>query len=254
MPDGPTLVKWAVVFAAGFVASAINAFAGGGSLVSFPALVAAGMPELNAVATNTVALCTGNFTGALAFLNRFGATKRHLLPMIPVTAVGSVLGTLLLVMTPNGAFKVAVPFLVLVGTLVLAFQTRLKPRGDRVTRGLWLMLALQFVVSIYGGYFGAGMGIMMLASMGLAIDADIHELNALKNWLTLIINLVSAVVLLWKGLVDIPIALALMAGGVLGGYVSGKWSQKVDPQRLRVGIVGYGLVMTGWFFWRAFAR
>lgn len=251
--DGATLVRWAAVFAAGFVASAINAFAGGGSLVSFPALIAAGLGEKVANATNGVALCGGNFAGALAFLGRFGQTKKHLLPMLPATMVGSLVGASLLVSTPAGTFKVAVPFLTLTGTLVLAFQSRIKSLTGHGEGSLWLMLGIQFVVSIYGGYFGAGMGIMMLASMGIAIKADIHELNALKNWLTLFINIVSSVVLLAKGLVDLPLAAVLLVGGLLGGYISGRWSQKVDPAKLRTGIVVYGVVMSGWFFWRVFA-
>lgn len=251
--DGATIARGAAVFAAGFVASAINSFAGGGSLVSFPALVAAGLGEKVANATNGVALCGGNLAGALAFLDRFGQTKRHLLPMLPATAAGSLLGAVLLVSTPPGVFKVAVPFLTLTGTLVLALQQRIKAVTGHGEGSLAAMVAIQFVVSVYGGYFGAGMGIMMLASMGVAIRADIHELNALKNWLTLVINLVSSTVLLTKGLVDMPMAGVLLVGGLLGGYLSGRWSQRVDPAKLRVGIVVYGVVMSGWFLWRAFS-
>ena len=251
--DGAMLARGAGVFVAGFVASAINAFAGGGSLISFPALIAAGLGEKVANATNGVALCGGNFAGALAFLGRFGETKKHLLAMLPATIVGSLLGATLLVQTSPGAFKVAVPFLTLTGTLVLALQKQIKALTGHGDGSLGLMIGIQFVVSVYGGYFGAGMGIMMLASMGIAIKADIHELNALKNWLTLVVNMVSSVILLAKGLVDLPLAGVLLVGGLLGGYISGRWSQKVDPVKLRVGIVVYGVVMSGWFFWRAFA-
>lgn len=173
--------------------------------------------------------------------------------LIAPTVAGSVLGAVLLVVSPESVFQIAVPFLILLATGLLAFQDRIKARARRrqtSLSGIGLM-ALQFLVAVYGGYFGAGMGIMMLGTMALAVDASFHELNALKNWLAVVINFGAAAVLFSQGFVAIVPAIAVMLGALVGGYVSARYAQRLDPDKLRGYVVAYGLMMGLWFLYRA---
>ncbi len=244
-----------LLFLAGVAASAVNTVAGGGSLISFPTFVGLGISELPANATNSVALWPGSCAGAVGFLNQIRRTKRHLWVLLPPALIGSVAGAWLLVTTTQRTFRIVVPFLILVATVLLAFQKRIRFWSDQrdVRLSASMGAVLQMLVATYGGYFGAGMGIMMLAVMGLFIDANIHELNAIKNWLGLLINLTASVLLLAKGLVVLGPGLALMSGAIVGGYASARISQRVDSEKLRKGIVVYGFAMTAWFGWRLFA-
>jgi uncharacterized protein len=247
--DAPALLGLVVV---GAVASGLNAVAGGGSLVSFPALVGLGVPALSANATNTAALWPGSLAGAIGFLNQLSRVRSHLRSLIAPTLLGSLLGAWLLISTPERAFKLVVPPLIFTATLLLAFQPRIKAWSLKRAWKVSVVTgaALQFCVSIYGGYFGAGMGILMLAVFGLFIEGSIHELNAIRAWLGVIINCAAAVMFVAEGLVQPWPALALMAGGIAGGYVAARLSQKVNGDKLRKGIVGLGLALTVWFTWK----
>jgi uncharacterized protein len=240
---------------AGFGAAAVNAVAGGGTLISFSTLLAVGLPDRIANATNSVALWPGSATGALGFHKYFGETKSQLVSLLPPTIAGSVLGSLFLVITSDAAFKTIIPFLILGATLLLAFQKRIKSwsavSGFRLKA--WQVAVLQFLVSFYGGFFGAGIGIMMLAVMSLYEGLDMHRLNSLKNWLAVVINFGAGAVLFSKGLVDLGFAGALMLGAACGGYASASLAQKVDSEKLRIAVVVYGLIMVGYMFWRLWA-
>lgn len=242
----------ALLFLAGMIAAGVNAVAGGGSLVSFPTLIGLGLPAREANATNSVALWPGSLAGALGFLNQISRTKKHLRVLLLPSLVGSLMGAWLLVVTTDEMFKAVVPVLLLLATLLLAFQKRIRAWGERkrVHVSPVVGVALQLLVSVYGGYFGAGMGIMMLAVMGLFIEANIHELNAIKNWLGLLINFAASALLLSQNLVWLIPGLALMLGAIVGGYASARLSQKVDAEKLRRAIVVYGFVMTSWFLYR----
>ncbi len=244
-----------LAFLAGIGASAINAFAGGGSLISFPTLVGLGIPDQSANATNGVALWPGSASSAFAFRKYFHQNKRWMWIMLPPTVLGSVLGAILLVVSGQAVFKVLVPFLILMATVLLAVQGKIK---EFATSGKFRIhiagsVFLQFLVAIYGGYFGAGMGIMMLGVMSLFMDADMHEMNAVKNWLAVVINFGSSVILISQGLVILVPALVVMAGALIGGYFSAKWAQKIDSEKLRKWVVVYGFAMTAFYFWRTFA-
>ncbi len=233
----------------GAIAGAVNTVAGGGSLLSFPGLMWAGLPSLQANATNSIALWPGSLAGAIGLMNKLRARKRTLAILLVPTFVGSLAGAWLLVRTGEELFRLLVPGLILLATVLLMLQKRIRAwvLGSGFRVNMLVSVVLQFLVSVYGGYFGAGMGILMLASLGLALEGDIHELNAFKNWLGLLINLVASIFLLGEGLVDLQAGGAMMLGAIVGGYLAGKYSQKVDPERLRFGIVIYGFVMTAWF-------
>ena len=235
------------MFLAGMIAAAVNSIAGGGTLVSFPTLLALGLPEKIANATNAVALWPGSLAGAFGFREHLKDARAELKLLLPPTIVGSLLGSVLLVVTPESIFKVLVPFLILVATLLLAFQPQIKKKVAETGFALspFWVATLQFLVALYGGYFGAGMGIMMLAIMSLYIHDDMHRMNAIKNWLAVVINFGASVLLISQRLVSLVPALALMTGALIGGYVSARIAQKVKSETLRKVVVAYGLVMTG---------
>lgn len=241
-----------LLFLAGCIASGLNAFAGGGSLVSFPVLVGLQMPELRANATNAVALWPGSLSSALGFRKYWSDIKSDLKRLLLPTFIGSSLGAVLLVYTSAAVFRVVVPLLILGATLLMAFQKKLRTRrtGEARTVAPTPAAFLQLGISLYGGYFGAGMGILMLSLLGLIAEGDIHRHNAIKNILGLIINFTASLILLGKGLVEPLPAVALMAGSIVGGYLASHLSQKVPADKLRVVVIVYGFVMTGWFLFR----
>lgn len=242
-------VQFLFLVFAGALAAAVNAVAGGGSLLSFPALIALGVPPLAANATNSLALWPGSLASALGFANHWASIRHLFLWMLLPSALGAALGAWLLVNTSERLFSLIVPILLLVASILLAFQPRL--RNAIAVRKIHIPLAaalfLQFFVSVYGGYFGAGMGILMLAIFGFVSRGSIHELNALKTPIGVVINLVASIVFIGKGVIVFGPCVALMIGAVAGGYLSAKYSQRIDANRLRKAIFIYGIGMTIWF-------
>lgn len=251
--DSPTGLLLA--FVGGVLAAAVNAFAGGGTLVSFPLLVFAGMPELNANATNSVGLWPGSLSSALGYRESLPRVRSVLYRLVAPTIVGAVAGSLLLVATPTSTFKAAVPWLILAATVLLALQDKVRAWSERTGHGRHPAsgAVIQTLISVYGGYFGAGMGIMMLAAMVLFMDADLNEMNAVKNWLAVIINLAAMGIFLGRGLVALGPCAAMIAGAILGGYASARVAQKVPSGALRKAVVVYGLAMGCVFLARSWA-
>jgi uncharacterized protein len=248
-----SLPGYAGLFAIGAIASAINTVAGGGSLISFPALtVGYGLPSLIANATNSVALWPGSMSGAIGYWNLISKAGRYFKALLLPTLLGSIVGALLLVKGGQGAFTRVVPFLIFFAALLLVLQPKIKKWATRKGHQVSLPAGLfaQFLVAIYGGYFGAGMGIMMLGTFALTMEGDIHELNAVKNWLGLFINLVCSIYFVVQGLVRFEMALPLTLGSLVGGYASARFSQKIEADKLRIAIAIYGIGMAAWFLFR----
>jgi hypothetical protein len=246
-----------IALSAGFVASAINTVAGGGSLISFPVLnVGFALPSVVANATNSASLWPGSLAGGLGFANLFQKTKHHLFALLPATLLGSIVGAILLLNTSSKVFDRLVPPLIFLAALLLAFQPRIKAWSLQRHGGVPKPMgqAIQFLVSVYGGYFGAGMGIMMLAAFSLYVDGDIHELNSLKSWLGLLINLTAAIVFVIQRTVVFAFAAPMVIGAILGGYVAARLSQKVNTNVLRICISSYGFAAAGYFVWRLVVR
>lgn len=243
-----------LLFVSGFLASSINAVAGGGSLVTFPLFVALGVPALSANATTAVALWPGSLASAFGYRGQLAAAKRHLPQLVPPTILGGLFGAWLLTHTPARLFNFVVPVLILLATVLLAFQTQIRTRvlGSRTRLSVPTGVFLQFLLSVYGGYFGAGMGIIMLALFGLFIEGTLHEHNALKNGLAVSVNITASLFFLRSGLLWIVPGLFCMLGAITGGYVSARLATRVDPVKLRRAIVTLGCVMTLWFIWQAF--
>lgn len=248
------LARLALIGLAGCVAAAINAVAGGGSLVSFPALMGLGVPSVPANATNAFGLIPGSLSGALGLHDRFNKTKALLAELMLASFVGGGAGAWLLWQTPGKTFDRLVPFLTLTATGLLFAQPWLKAWRDRRVRksGRAWGFVIQLVMSVYGGYFGAGIGIMMLAAFGLFVDADIHEQNALKGWLAVGINVVASIQFALLGLIRYPEAGALMVGAIIGGYMAGRASKNFNADKLRGAIVVYGVVMSSILAYKAY--
>jgi uncharacterized protein len=244
------------LFLAAMVAGAINSVAGGGTLVSFPSLVAFGEPEIISNATNTAAMWPGALSSALGY-RKDTVIRRGLLAMLTIPSlIGGLLGAAILVITPAETFKLIVPFLVLFATLVLASQGFLTRRfggaparvGHVTTTGrIWGSL-FQLFVATYGGYFGAGIGILMLGSLSLMGMRDIHEMNAIKTPLTTVINVTALAFFAIKGLVAWPLAILMAGGAIVGGYSGARLAKRANPLLVHFAVVAIGLLVSAWFF------
>ncbi|KHO62658.1 permease [Thermoanaerobacter sp. YS13] len=240
--------NYILILMASVLAGATNAIAGGGTLITFPALLWVGINPLSSNITNTVALWTGSITGAWAFKERFSQTKELLRFLTLPSLLGGILGAYLLMITPHKVFDFIVPFLILFATLVLALNEKihvfsLRGKRERAGGSLVVVFILQFLTSLYGGYFAAGIGILMLAALGIAGITDIHTANGIKNVLSLFINVTSGLVLIFSGKVVWVYAFILMLGFALGGYLGGAISQKFDSRKVKKFVVLWGFVL-----------
>jgi uncharacterized membrane protein YfcA len=234
---------------AAVLAGLINALAGGGTLVSFPALLAMGISPVAANVTNTVALCPGYLGGALAQREDLRGQGRRLRILIPAGIIGGVTGGILLLCIDEQVFRVLVPFLILLAAGLLAVQDRVKayiashaPHDAGATPAGRAALPVG-LAAVYGGYFGPGLSVIVLAVLGLFIDDNLTRLNALKQCISLAVNVAAAVFFLFTGFVIWPLALVMAAGALIGGSAGGTIAGRVDPARLRWAIVAIGIVV-----------
>jgi uncharacterized membrane protein YfcA len=192
--------------------------------------------------------------GAFGFKNLFPKTKKYFRALFIPTVVGSVVGAELFINTSTKVFDRVIPWLILLAAVLLLFQPSVKTFAQRHGRTTSPATGaiLQLLVSIYGGYFGAGMGIMMLASFALFMEGTIHELNAVKAWLGLIINFAASVMFVFQGIIDPSVAIVLTLGSIVGGFYAAKFSQKVNPDKMRLIIAAYGMVAAAYFMYKAF--
>lgn len=247
-----SILTIALLFLAGFMSGAINAVAGGGTFISFGAFSLIGVPPISANATSSIAQLPGYFTSALAYAKDFQAIWRGVLLLALVSIVGALLGSLFLLWLDNDQFAALVPWLLLAATALFAAGPWLKPRREHIesaAKGRNISGPIvQFMTAIYGGFFGAGMGIMMLATLGLTEAGDYHRLNAIKNLLSNVIAIIAIIVFVSGGVVNWPGALAMVPGVALGGY-SGVWIARRVPQvAVRLFVIGVGLFLAGYYF------
>jgi uncharacterized membrane protein YfcA len=249
----------AAVFAAGAGAGVINAVAGGGTLLSFPVLIWAGRDPVVANATNALALWPGSLAGALGMRRELARSRPLLAVLLPPAIVGAAIGGWFLLRTPTRVFSALVPYLILAATVLMALQRPLRhltgaaalapDHPPRATAAVALMLG-QFAVAIYGGYFGAGMGILMLAALGLYGINDIHQRNALKNLLAAAINGVAGLYFAVSGAIAWRDALVLGLGAMVGGYAGGALGRKLTRAAAELLVVAIGVAMTAAMFLR----
>jgi hypothetical protein len=245
-----------ILFAAAMVAGALNAVAGGGSFVSFPALLFTGMGPIAANATNTLALWPGSAASAGAYRRELQFQGGQLVLFSTISLVGGLLGALLLLHIDDAAFDQLIPYLMLLATIVFAISpllSRLLNSARSGRYGPWRglgVLALYLAVAIYGGFFGAGLGILTLAVLGLLGLENIHEMNALKTLQATLISTVAVVTFILAGIVAWPQGLVMSAGAILGGYGGAALARRVPARYVRAFVIVVSVSLTTYFFLR----
>ncbi|MBA3457298.1 MAG: sulfite exporter TauE/SafE family protein [Deltaproteobacteria bacterium] len=237
----------AIVAGAALVAGAINAVAGGGSLITFPTLVALGLPDVTAAVTNTVAMCPGYLGATIAQRADLAGQGRRAATLLPMAALGGVGGALLLLATGQGSFKVIVPFLLVFASLLVAAQDKLRTwivSRDHGARAEALAVVPIAFAAVYGGYFGAGMGVIVLAALGVVLADSLLRINAMKQTVSLVVNVSAAIVFVIWGPIDWQIAAVMMVGSLLGGASGGVLARHIPPVVLRWLIVVIGLAIS----------
>ena len=247
-----------VVLAAALGAGVINAIAGGGTLLTFPSLIAAGLTPLAANATSTVALLPASLSAMLGYRSELTGARRWAVALAIPSLVGGVLGAVLLLRTSDETFERVVPWLVFGATALFFAQRPLRHWMDaahtHATPGerppTVAPLAAQLSVAVYGGYFGAGIGILMLAVLGFMGFSNIHRMNGLKNWGGFCINIVAALIFAASGVVDWPVAATMAIGSITGGYLGARGAQRLPQGAVRALVVVVGMVSGFWLLTR----
>ncbi len=251
-----TAWQMGLVGLAAFCAGAMNSVAGGGTFFSFPALLAVGVPPVVANASNSVALWPASLSSAWAYRKELKRYKRYLIPMGIVSFIGGIGGGLLLLLIRDAMFFRMIPWLLLFATVLFAFSGRISIllRGDNAGKpnNSGAALVGQAVVSVYGGFFGAGMGILMLASLAMSGHNDVHEINAIKNLLSAIIYSVTALTFVIAGAVSWPCTVIMLATATLGGYWGATVARKIPAPWLRRFIIAVGVVLSVFYFYKTF--
>jgi len=244
----------ALVAGAALAAGAVNAIAGGGSLLTFPALVAAGLPAVTASVTNTVALCPGYLGATWAQRRDLAGQRQRLLELMPAGALGGLAGALLLLHTSEAAFRTVVPFLILFAAVLLAAQDKARAWLFARSRGahspMWAIVPVA-LASIYGGYFGAGLGVIILAALAVVTDDSLTRVNALKQAISLACNVTAAAVFLFSGRIDWTVT-AIMAGASLaGGVIGGALASRIPAKVLKWAVIVFAVAIAAVYLWRA---
>ena len=253
-PECLNLQSAILLFLAGVLGGALNAVAGGGSFIAFPALLFTGVPPIPANATNTIALWTAAAASGGAYRERLDVPRRVMIPLLAASLVGGLAGAFLLLKTPAHTFMLVLPWLTLGATLLFAFGKKLaggrKSILEHETTSSALVAAtlFQLAVAVYGGYFGGGMGIVMLAMLAALGMTDIHAMNALKSVMGFVINGVAVVTFIVAKAIYWKHGIVMIAGGIIGGYVGAHYAQKLPQAWIRVFVVLTGAAMTIYFF------
>ena len=264
----PTALEGALLFGAAALGGALNSVAGGGSFISFPALLFMRVAPVIANATNTVALWPAGVASAFTYRKDMRTARRVLYALGAASLVGGTVGSLLLLRTRESTFVHLIPFLLLVATLLFTFGNvvtrKLRGRpparagdgngGTHAPIALASGVILQLVIAVYGGYFGGGMGIMMLATLSIMGMTDIHAMNGLKTLLGTLINGASVVAFVIAGAVDWGPGVIMIAGGTLGGWGGASLAKRIDPKGVKLFVTVVAWAMTAYFFFDAFVR
>ena len=244
------LIGYFLAALSAIAAGMINALAGGGTLITFPVLMAIGLSPVSANVTNTIALCPGFLGGTLAQGEDLRDQRRRLWSVVPAAILGGLVGGILLLRTSEKLFTNLVPWLILLASTLLAFQsplrnwlTRRQEMGHDESTSEFLVFMPVFLGSIYGGYFGAGLSVILLAVLGLILKDTLTRLNALKQGIALSANFAAALLFLFSGKVVWSVAVVMMVGSLLGGLLGGRVAGRVKPATLRQIVVAIGFVV-----------
>ncbi|HEX9331604.1 MAG TPA: sulfite exporter TauE/SafE family protein [Anaerolineales bacterium] len=250
-------IEFIFVALAAMAAGAVNALAGGGTLITFPTLTFLGIPAVAANVTNTVALCPGYFGGTLAQWNDLRGQRIRLWIVVPASIVGGVIGGFLLLQTGEKLFRQLVPYLILLASILLAIQGPVRAwlvrrlgeshLGTGIEKLAWLPVGL---ASVYGGYFGAGLSVIVLSALGLTLEDTLTRLNALKQAIAFSVNIAAAIFFLFSGKVIWSAALVMAVGALIGGILGGRLAGRISPSTLRWTVVTIGIVISIIYFIR----
>ncbi|MBX3036658.1 MAG: sulfite exporter TauE/SafE family protein [Anaerolineales bacterium] len=246
-------VDYLFISIAALLAGAVNALAGGGTLITFPVLTFLGVPAVSASITNTVALSPGYLGGTLAQANDLRDQKNRLWLLIPASILGGILGGYFLLQTGEKLFSELVPYLILLASILLAIQEPVRAwllkrsHTSNLEKIAWLPVGL---ASIYGGYFGAGLSVIVLSALGLTIEDSLTRLNALKQAVAFAVNTAAAIFFLFSGQVLWTVALVMAIGALIGGNLGGRLAGKIKPSTLRWTVVGIGVIVSIIYFVR----
>ena len=251
-------MHYALVFAAAFAAGSINSVAGGGTLITFPTLLWLGVSSKLANGTSTVALWPGSLAGVWGFRRELAEADPRLVSLVLPSLVGGTAGAVLLVLTPTEVFDRLIPFLILFATFLFMAQEPIQRRFNLAqaheARSHWLSwtMVFQLMVGVYGGYFGAGIGILMLAALSLMGHTDIYQMNGIKNMLATCINGIAAALFIYNGLVLWQDALVMMGGAILGGIGGAGLARRAGRTAVRRTVIVVGFAMAAKTMWDAF--
>jgi len=245
-----SVLQYILVGIAAVAGGLVNALAGGGTLITFPMLTAIGIPAVAANVTNTVALCPGYLGATIAQANDLRGQTRRLWWLLPAGAVGGIIGGILLLNTGEQVFRALVPFLILLAAGLLAVQDpvrrwlshRAEQAGQTTSRETLTIVPIG-AAAVYGGYFGAGLSVMVLAVLGLVLEDTLTRLNGLKQAISLSVNITTAVFFVFSGQVVWPVALVMAAGALAGGVLGGRLAGLIQPGTLRRIVVVIGVVV-----------
>ena len=254
-----TLIGYIFAALAAVAAGLINALAGGGTLITFPVLMAVGLPAVSANVTNTVALCPGYLGGTLAQSKDLKDQKKRLWILLPAGVLGGLAGGILLLNTGEKLFSDLIPYLILLASTLLAIQNPVRAwLTRRIEQGkashaseAWAFFPV-FLAAIYGGYFGAGLSVIVLAVLGLALNDNLTRLNALKQGIAFATNLAAALFFVFSGKVNWTVALVMAVGALLGGALGGRLASRIKPATLRWIVVTIGFVVGMIYLVRSF--
>jgi hypothetical protein len=241
-------LSWPLVLLAAFAGGALNAVAGGGSFLTLPALLFVGVAPVTANATGTLALLPGYIASSLGYRRELGALRQTQpwWPLLLLSLLGGAAGATLLLVTPDTLFRQLVPWLLLLATLLFLFAPRLL--GQYASVHVRAFLPGIFLVSVYGGYFNGGLGILLMALYALTSPVSVQHANAAKNLLSALLTSFAAVIYIAGDAVQWSYALPMMAAGWLGGYVGARWGRRLPARTLRIIIIATGAIMTLLFF------
>jgi len=241
-----------VLFIAAAVGGALNAVAGGGSFFTLPALIVAGVSPVTANATSTLALWPASVSSTFAYRRDIQTSRQWLLVLGVTSLIGGLAGALLLVRTSDSSFLRLLPWLMFIAAATFTFGNKIRQATAHTGHASLAVVAiLQLVIATYGGYFGGGMGIMMLATMALAGMTNIHQMNGLKSFLGVAINGVALVLFIWSGAITWKYGATMAIGATLGGYTTAFFARRIETRYVRTFVIVVGWMMTAYFFWRA---
>jgi uncharacterized protein len=231
-----------------------NAVVGGGTLFTFPVLIAAGLSPIIANTTTTVALLPGTITSAFSYLPQLANVQKHLGSRVLIALAGGLAGAALLLWSGNTVFFYVVPWLLAAATLIFTFSRRIVTTVREVSapRRQWRLLAMEFGSAVYGGYFGAGIGILLIAAMAIAGQEDMQSINGQRNFLVVFINGIAALVFVVRGTVDWQVGFAVMAGAIAGGYLGARLAKHLPNTWLRRIVTAAGAFFSLYYFVQAY--